>query len=416
MRRLFAVGAVLGVLAVGLAGCGGGAQPTLTIGAIYPTGGAQGEGGIEESRGAQLAVELANQRGGVNGRRIRLDLLDVERGGDAPAAIDRLHQRGVGLVIGSYGSTISQPASVAARRNRMLMWETGAVGEISPDAGAGQTFFRLPPKGRDLGARAVDFVRDQLSPLLAKHDGLRYAVAYVDDAYGRAVGLGAIDAIAGGGQTLAGAFPYDPRTFDAGELVSRIATTRPDVLFVSAYLADGVAIRRATIDQHVPLLASIGTSSSYCMPDFAKALGTGATGLFASDKPNATISRDRLTREASDALDWATRTYEARWHDQLSGAALAGFANTWALVAHVLPAATSLTPAGAARAALSTRLPTGSLPNGAGLDLAAGGQPDAGENRAAVSVIWQWTDPQTQAVVWPPPLATTPLRNIPIET
>ena len=52
----------------------------------------------------------------------------------------------------------------------MLLWETGAVGELTTDDGAvpGQSFFRIAPQGGHLGQAAVEFVRDQLSPLLAR--------------------------------------------------------------------------------------------------------------------------------------------------------------------------------------------------------------------------------------------------------
>ena len=46
--------------------------------------------------------------------------------------------------------------------------------------------------------------------------------------------------------------------------------------------------------------------------------------------------------------------------------------------------------------------------------MAAPGEPDAGTNRAAVSVIWEWLSPTKQAVVWPPAFANQPVEIIPI--
>jgi branched-chain amino acid transport system substrate-binding protein len=412
------VGLALTLVATGCAASSGGGGRAITIGAIYPTSGKQGPGGIDEANGARLAVELANDRGGVNGHEVDLHMLDVDAAAGAPAAIDQLHRRGIDLVLGSYGSTISAPAAVTAHTDGMLLWETGAVGEISPqDAGAGESFFRMAPMGAGLGRAAVSFVRDQLQPLLGPPAGLRYAVAYVDDAYGRSVGLGAVGEIQSSGQQLVGTFPYDASRLDAPSLVRAIAATHPDVLFVSAYLDDGIAIRRETVTQNLPLRASIGTSSSYCMPAFAAALGPAATGLFASDKPDGDeVRTDALAPAAAKELTWARDRYHARYHTDMSPAALSGFSNTWALLGHVLPAARSLKPADVAAAARSTKLDQGSLPNGAGIDFAGPGQVDAGENRAAVSVIWQWVDPKTQAVVWPPAFATRALKAIPILT
>jgi branched-chain amino acid transport system substrate-binding protein len=412
MRRLWFL---VGVVVMLAAGCSPATDRALVVGAIYPVSGRQGPGGVDEANGARIAVELANSRGGVHSRPVRLQLIDVDAGGGAAAAVDRLRGDGVELVLGSYGSTISAPAAVAARRAGMLFWETGAVGEVPPEAGAGETFFRMAPMGGGLGRAAVAFVRDQLGPLLGAEAPLRYAVAYVDDAYGRSVGQGAIDEIAGTGLTLAGTFPYRAQALDAASLVRSIAAVDPDVLFVSAYFDDGVAIRRATVSEGLPLRASIGTSSSYCMPAFAATLGPAAVGLFASDKPDAAqVREEALDTDARTALSWARSRFHRRHGEEMSAAALSGFANTWALLGHVLPASPSARAGDAAVTARSIKLPAGRLPNGAGLDLRAPSDPAAGENRAAVSVIWQWVDAQTQAIVWPPAFATRPLEAIPI--
>jgi branched-chain amino acid transport system substrate-binding protein len=406
----------LTVLLLATTGCairGGG--DTITLGALYPMSGSQGPGGVEESRGAQVAVELVNRDGGVRGRKVKLKLVDVDVGSAAPKAMRDLHADGVDLVIGTYGSTISAPAAEVAAQEGMLLWETGAVGEIT-GPGAGESFFRVAPQGGHLGRGAVEFVRDQVAPMLGHTGPLRWAVAYVDDLYGRAVGQGAVAEVEAGGGVLAGSFPYDVHRYDAGELVGRIAESRPDVLFVSAYLDDGVAIREATLDAHLPLMASIGTSSSYCMRAFAAKLGAGAVGLFASDKPDGPQMReDALTPDGRRTLSWARERYKQRFNDEMTAAALAGFAHTYALVGHVLPASPGLEPAQVAATARTLKLPTGTLASGSGLDLAGPGEPDAGENRAAVSVIWQWVAPGVQAVVWPEALATQPLRPIPIE-
>jgi branched-chain amino acid transport system substrate-binding protein len=382
----------------------------LVLGAVYPTGGAQGEGGAEEWHGVQLATELVNSQGGVGGRTVELRLLDVERGEDAPAAMRRLKEGGADLVLGSYGSTISAPASVAAAEAHQLFWETGAVGETVPGAAAGRTFFRLPPAGQTLGSEAVTFVHTEVAPRLHVTRPLRFSVVAVNDVYGAAVAGGATAEVARSGQVLAGLHRYDPRTFDPRALVREIKRDKPDVLFVTAYLDDGIAIRKATVAAHLPLLANIGTSSSYCMEDFGEELGTDAVGLFASDKPDAhQVNVAALTPDARAALAWAQPRYRARWGDDMTAAALTGFSSTWALLHHVLPAARSASVDDVAAAALRTHLPRGSLPNGSGLDLAPYGAADAGTNRAAASVVWEWVGVEQRAVVWPAAFANHPV-------
>jgi len=283
---------------------------------------------------------------------------------------------------------------------------------------AGNLVFRIPPTGAVLGRAAIDFMAERFAPQLGRDPReLRFAVANVDDVYGRSVARGALDRLRERGLTMAGRFPYHLGDVDMRTLAERIAAARPDVLFVSAYLNDGIALRRALVEARVPLLASIGTSSSYCMPEFGDELGTQAVGLFASDKPTAAaLNPQGLLPEARDLLDRADDAYRDRYDESMSAAALAGFSASWALFHDVMPNAAALTPEAVAEAARTTRIPRGGLPNGSGLQLAPPSAPDAGANLLAASVIWEWVRPGESAVVWPPGYATEPLRAIPLAT
>ena len=128
MLKPVRIAAAVLVLAAGCTGPDG--ADTLTIGAIYPISGVQGPGGLEEANGARLAVELANERGGVHGRPVRLELLDVDRGDAASRALDQLRRRGADVVLGTYGSTISAPAAVAAQRAATGRWSVPAATHV----------------------------------------------------------------------------------------------------------------------------------------------------------------------------------------------------------------------------------------------------------------------------------------------
>jgi branched-chain amino acid transport system substrate-binding protein len=397
------------------AGCARTEDP-IRVGAVYPLSGSQAEGGgIDEFRGAELAAALVNEDGGVGGRPIELVPIDVPGADAAPGAIGSLHDRGVDLVLGSYGSTISQPAAEGAALRDMLFWETGAVGEMT-GTGAGDLVFRVSPTGGTLGHAAVAFIADELSPMLHRDArSLRFAVANVDDVYGRSVARGALDEIGHRGLTLVGTFPYDPYEADLKTLARTIARSDPDVLFVSAYLEDGVALRRETVRQGLNLVASIGTSSSYCHPQFGEALGEDALGLFASDKPDSgSLNTEGLTKEARDLLGRASTSYVDRYGEEMSAPALSGFSAAWALFHDVIPRASTAEAKDVARAARGIRIRRGALPNGSGLSFAAPGSPDAGANLRAASVIWEWVGVGQRAVVWPPQFATTSIRPIDI--
>jgi branched-chain amino acid transport system substrate-binding protein len=443
--RRIAVAAVCGLLAGGLASCGPSPAP-LVVGAVYPLHSAELPAGADEFRGVRLAAEMTNEAGGVRGRQIRIVPVDVPGPDAAPAAVDLLQQRGARIVLGSEASTISVPASAQAVRRGMLYWETGAVGSWSPwdaraasetsDAsgetypapptpgtmpagedplgprGAGSLVFRVSPSGTVLGRSAIDFVADQLAPRMGKDPArLRFAVIDVDDVYGTTVAGGAVQEIRARGLPFAGQFTYGLPRVDAAALVAKVAATRPDVVFVVAYLDDGIAIRRQIVDQGLPLVANIGTSSSYCTPQFGEALGAAAVGVFAADKPTAdSLDPAGLAPGARALLATASARYRSEFGRPMNAPALAGFSGAWALFHDVMPGASNLTPTGISAAARAQALPRGSLPNGSGLSFAPPGSPDAGWNVRAASVIWEWVGVQRSAVVWPPEFATGAIR------
>jgi branched-chain amino acid transport system substrate-binding protein len=410
MRRAAALAAIL----VSLAGATCTARPAaLRIGAVYPLSGSQGPGGTDEFRGVRVAVDLVNADGGVHGRPVELVPIDVPVADAAPDAIRRLAEQDIDLVLGSYGSTISAPAAYAAARRRMVFWETGAVGEMTGE-GAGQLVFRVAPSGAVLGRNAIAFVADRHAQVLDLDPAtLRYAVTMVDDAYGRAVAAGALGELETRGYTIAAELEYDPRTVDMSRLVRDLAEAKPDVVFVSAYLEDAIEMRREMVRQRFDVLTAIGTSSSYCMPEFGAALGEQAVGLFASDKPDSDALNDRgLTAEGRTLLERARAEYGERYDEPMSAAALAGFSGAWALLGVVAPNATALTPDALSDAANRIELPLGSLPNGSGLRFGAAGTATAGANVLAASVVWQWQAPGEYAIVWPPRYATSPIEPI----
>jgi branched-chain amino acid transport system substrate-binding protein len=394
---------------------GSGSGPTpIRLGAIYPLSGAQGDGGIDEHRGVLLAQQLVNADGGVNGHPVQITSIDVAGSDAAASAVDELHNAGIQMVLGSYGSTISGPASSETAAKGMLFWETGAVGMLPMSSDMGSLTFRVPPTGGTLGRSAIDFMDQVLAPKLHRDPAsLTFAVANVNDVYGTTVADGAIAELKARGLTLAGQFPYDFTTFNPTRLARRIAAVKPDILFVSAYLKDGMALRRALVAQHVPLLANIGTSSSYCMPAFGDTLGSKAVGVFASDKPDAKwLNPDGLQPAAAALLERANGAYEDHYGTYMSAPALSGFSASWALFKDVLPTAASMAPTDVAAAARTADITKGSLPNGSGLRFGAPGTPGAGDNLLAASVVWEWVAPGVAKVVWPPAFASSSIKRV----
>jgi branched-chain amino acid transport system substrate-binding protein len=386
----------------------------ISIGALYPLSGSQAVGGSEEYHGLRIATQLVNAAGGVNGRRISFTTVNAPSADSAPDAVDRLARSGVKIVVGSYGSTISLPASDQAQRDNLIFWESGAVATMITQRGF-PNVFRTVTTGNSLGRAAARYARDVVTPHLKLAPAqVRTAILYVNDAYGSSVGQAMTAEARSQGLDVTGVLTYDPYHVNMARLVSRLKAMRPDVVLVAAYVQDAIAFRLQTLRQHLHAAAMIGTSSAFCMPAFGVPLGQKAVGLFASDKPDATFNPKALLPAARQLRGRAMAAYRSAYHATMSAPALAGFVAGWVLFHEVLPNARTLNAADVRAAALRVNLPYGSEVNGAGVRFAGPGAPDEGQNLRAISVIWQWQRPGKAAVVYPQSYATAQPHWIPL--
>lgn len=408
------------LLALPLAGCAANAvadpavSPALRIGALYPLTGSQGPGGNQEYDGLQTAAALVNARGGVQGRHVTFVTEDSPSADAAPNAVDALHGKGIPIIVGSYGSTISLPASAEAQRDGLIYWESGAVATMITERGY-PNVFRTVTTGDSLGRAAARYIATVVAPRLQRTPRqLRAAVVYANDVYGSSVGLAMRAEVRALHFQRAGVFPYNPYHYNFRTLVHRLKVARPDAVLMAGYVEDAVAFRRETIRQQLHPAIMIGTSSAFCMAAFGGTLGARAVGLFASDKPDTSFNRAALRPGARQLLARAIAAYRARYHASMTAAAVAGFVAGWVLFHDVLPHAPSLSPSGIRQAALQVNLPYGSEINGAGVRFAGAGAPDEGQNLRAISVIWQWQRPGVGVPVYPASFATAAPIRIPL--
>ena len=180
------------------------------------------------------------------------------------------------------------------------------------------------------------------------------------------------------------------------------------MLFVSAYLEDGIALRRALVRNDVHLVTSIGTSSSYCMPEFGETLGRDAVGLFASDKPaGGSIDPEGLLPDGSALLARASAAFRRPLRRGHEPGRARGLLRRVGALRRRHAARDGPLPRGRRRRRTGGRPPARArCPNGSGLRFGAPDTLSAGDNLAAASVIWEWVRPGHAAVVWPPSLAT----------
>jgi branched-chain amino acid transport system substrate-binding protein len=385
----------------------------LRIGAMFPLAGSAAALAGDEYRGAEIAAQLVNAAGGVNGKQIALDLRDVESAAQVRSAAAGLAADGVPAVIGAYSSELSIPASAAVAHRGLVYWETGAVADQLTAKGLPMVF-RVGADGADLGGNSARFLVDQIGPRLhAAPAALHVFLVTADDAYAHSVADAARAGLVDRGALIAGEGVYNPYAPDWRPVLDAIATTRPNILVLSSHIPDGIAFRRAFIASGLHVQAFLGTTMAQCLPDFGYTLGADAVGVFASDRPPNGFNAGALDGAALALYHRFAQVWQQSTGRVPSEEGIAGFSAAWVLFNNALPHAASLQPKDIAAAARSLDLPEGSLPNGAGVRFSSDAS-QLGQNTRAAAVIWQWQAVDDWYVVWPPVYATSTIKLVPL--
>ena len=411
--RKHLVAAALGlIVAAGIAAAPSPAP--VRIGALFPLQGSMAVMAQDEYQGVLAAANLVNAQGGINGHPIQIDAREVDTPGAVATAVASLKSDGVSTVIGTYSSDLSIAASAAAAADGLTYWEAGAVADQVTGRGLPQVF-RIGASGHNLGGNSIDFAARTIAPRLGVAPSqLRVAVVYETDAYGTSVAQAALAEAKSSGLDVVDVTTYDSHLPVWDPVFSALSGAHAQVIVLVSHILDGVDFRRQMLARGLHADALIGSSMAECGPDFGALLGPDAIGVFASDRPGDGFDPSRLLPAAQQTY----ARFAAAWKPAHAGyapneEALAGFSAAWALFHDVLPRAASMSAGGVAAAARSLQLPTGSLPNGAGIDFSSDPQ-TLGQNLAAASVIWQWQGVRHSVVVWPPYYATGTPDDIPL--
>lgn len=393
------------------------AATPIRIGAVFPLQGSLSPLARQEYRGVQIARDMVNAAGGVGGRRIVLVTQELHDPNAASSAMQTLKRRGITTVVGAYSSALSIPASAAAASRGMVYWEAGAVADRLTGRGL-PTVFRVGASGSNLGANSAHFAAAQLAPRLHLNPRqLRITVVHAQDDYAVSVARAAVSRAHAAGMQVVADVPYNTYAPDWPAVIRAVRTSHPHILILASHIPDGVAFRKAFLAAHLHVDAFIGSTMAQCVPEFGALLGRDAVGVFASDRPGEGFNPNGLQPAARALYDRFAAAWRKGGGSPLAvDEGLAGFTAAWVLFHDVLPRATRNGGLGAAAvttAARSTTLPTGSLPNGAGLRFATD-RVHLGQNLRAAAVIWQWQGIRHSVVVWPSMYASGTITMVPL--
>lgn len=393
------------------------AQEPIRIGVLLPLTGALAKNGLENMEAMQIARDMINERGGVNGRKIEYVQGDATTPNAAISETERLiTKEGIKITTGSFASPLAIAVSQAAERHGVFHWETTGAAETITQRGFKHTF-QVGAPARRYSQAAVDFIISDLSARLKKPvSDLRIALLWENRAFGKSVGDGVRAYAVKKGIKLAYDEGYDQTSTDMSPIVQKLKDVKPDIVIAISFLNDAILFQRKAKEFDLNVGAFIGVSAGYSASDLRDSLGNSVAGIFVADFPpkvNANVLKPEVKKVAEEFY----KRYEAKQKRPPAGHAAAAFSAIWALFTEVLPKAKTYEPDELRDIALKLDLPEGSLVNGSGIKFTNFDWPDdpkdAGQNLRASIGVWQWTKDGNEQV-FPPSLATHEPIQVPM--
>ncbi|MQA83402.1 MAG: ABC transporter substrate-binding protein [Streptosporangiales bacterium] len=265
------------------AGCGGGTgggeggEP-IKIGVPVPLSGDYASAGEDILRGARLAAQDINQRGGVLGRKIQIAQADDACGAQVGAqAAQRLVSSGIAAAAGGYCSTAALPELNTFHRSKIPFVMDASTNPQLTEMGFAEAFRTI---GRDdqQGPIAASFIVNDLK-------AGRAAVLHDNTTYAKGLADAAAKALQQEGAQVVYNDALTPGQADYTPVLTKISGAKPDVLYFTGYFAEaGLLIKQAKqLGADFQMVGGDATND----PTLIKTAGPAAEGFMLSTAPLA---------------------------------------------------------------------------------------------------------------------------------
>jgi len=400
------------------------AQKEIKIGLIYDyTGPFAAGGSVPAAIGNKIAIDMINERGGVEGYKIVSVSADAQS--KAEVAINEatrlLEQEKVDLIMGVYSSAHCVPMAQKVDAAKKFMWANVCVAS-SVFKGKNLTHvFRAQVHSDQFGAASCSFLNENSKKKLGiDPKKLKVAVIYEDGPYGTGVAAGNEETCKKYGMQVVLKEGYSATAPDLSSLVTKLRRARPDVILHTGYNPDITLFWRQAKEQGLKWRALIGHGAGYGQYDKLKeAFGKEAEYIYNVDPVAAQILDPKTLKPGiGDLTKEMVKRYKAETKaDVVPPHVSMGFNQAWIFFTDVLPRAIKkyggIDPEALRKAALDTDIPVGGTIQGYGVKFFPPGTEMSGQNERSSPVVMQYTGGKTQ-IVWPTAIKTAePVLPIP---
>jgi branched-chain amino acid transport system substrate-binding protein len=278
----------------------------LLVGVLVPTSGSEATYGKDMQNAAQLAVDGLNAKGGVLGSKIvavaQDDACDPQQ---AVNAASKLVSQGVTGVVGGYCSGATLPTLKIFGDAGLPFVITAA--NSTKLIGQSPTAFMINSTGNDQVSVATDFFKSK--------GYKRLAIVNEGDAYSADLANLTRDQWTKDGGQVAAFEVVNKGEQDYSSLVTRLKSQRPDIVFWTAYYADGALLLKQLRQAGYQGAIAVGDGSN--SPKLFEIAGRAADGVYCFSNPSveflpgaAGFAKEYKAKFGQDAGPYSALTYD----------------------------------------------------------------------------------------------------------
>jgi branched-chain amino acid transport system substrate-binding protein len=392
-------------------------QKEIKIGVIYDITGPFAAGGSEAAYlGTKIAIDMINEKGGVEGYRIRPVYVDAQS--KAEVAISEterlLSQEKVDLIMGVFSSAHCVPMAAKTDAAKKFFWMNVCVASAVLKGKNLKYAFRPQVHSDQFGEASCTFLNENSQKKMGiKPADLKVAIIYEDGPYGAGVASGNESACKGYGMKVALKEGYSASAPDLSSLVTKLRRARPDVILHTGYNPDITLFLRQAKEQGLKFKALIGHGAGYGqIAKLTETFGTDVNYVFNVDPAAAQLLDPKTLKPGlGDLTKEMVKRYQAeKGPNEVPPHTSMGFNQAWIFFSDVLPRAIKkyggIDSEALRKAALDTDIPVGGTIQGYGVKFFPAGSPMSGQSERSSPVVMQYVNGRTY-IAWPSAIRTT---------
>jgi branched-chain amino acid transport system substrate-binding protein len=393
-------------------------EKPIRIGVLYDLSGPfAAAGSLPCAIGAQIAIDLANEHGGVLGK-YKVEPIKADSQSKADVAINEaerlIDQEKVDIILGIYSSAHAVPLATKLEAQKKILWITTAIASSVFKGKDLHYVFRAQIHSDQYGEAGASFLAENAKAKLgADPKDLKVAVIYEDGPYGTGVAEADVAQCKERGiNQIVLKEGYSASTPDLSSMVTKLKRAKADVILHTGYNPDITLFLRQSREAGLRFKMLIGNGAGYSQIDKLRdTFGSDIDHFCNVDPvPAQLLDPKTLAPGMGDLIKIMVDRYKAQTSaKEVPPHTSMGFNQTWLLLEKVLPIAISkyggTDPEAVRKAALDIDIAPGGTIQGYGVKFFPPGTPMSGQNERSTPVVMQYVKDGTK-VVWPTPIRT----------